>query len=40
MAVMFVSLHIPILDRYLGERYGSEYVEWRRHSKTLIPFIY
>jgi protein-S-isoprenylcysteine O-methyltransferase Ste14 len=40
MAVMFVFLHVPSLDRYLRERYGSEYVEWTRHSKKLVPFIY
>lgn len=40
MAAMFVFLHIPILDRYLRERYGPEYVEWTKHSKKLVPFVY
>lgn len=40
MALMFVFLHIPTLDRYLRERYGDEYVEWTRRSKKLVPFLY
>lgn len=40
MAAMFVFLHIPTLDRYLRERYGSEYVEWTKRSKKLVPFVY
>jgi steroid 5-alpha reductase family enzyme len=40
MAAMFVFLHIPMLDRYLRERYGAEYVEWTKRSKKLVPFVY
>jgi protein-S-isoprenylcysteine O-methyltransferase Ste14 len=40
MAAMFVFLHIPILDRYLRERYGDEYVAWTKRSKKLVPFVY
>ena len=40
MAAMFVFLHIPILDRYLRERYGEEYVDWTKRSKKLVPFVY
>jgi protein-S-isoprenylcysteine O-methyltransferase Ste14 len=40
MALMFVFVHIPTLERYLRGRYGEEYVEWARHSKRLIPLVY
>jgi protein-S-isoprenylcysteine O-methyltransferase Ste14 len=40
MAAMFVFLHIPLLDRYLRERYGDEFVEWERRTKKLVPFVY
>jgi hypothetical protein len=31
---------IPPLHRYLEEHYGKEYVEWVKHSKKIVPFIY
>ena len=40
MAAGFVFVHIPMLDRYLRERYEDEYVEWTRRSKKLVPFVY
>ena len=40
MAAMFVFLHIPLLDRYLRDRYGDEYVQWTTRSKKLVPFVY
>jgi protein-S-isoprenylcysteine O-methyltransferase Ste14 len=40
MALMFVFVHIPTLDRYLRDRYGDEYVGWTRRSKKLVPFVY
>lgn len=40
MAVMFVFVHIPMLDSYLARRYPEEFAEWARDSKRLIPFVY
>ena len=40
MAVMFVFVHIPVLDGYLRKRYGEEYVEWTRRSRKLVPFVF
>jgi protein-S-isoprenylcysteine O-methyltransferase Ste14 len=40
MTAGFVFLHIPMLDRYLRERYGDEFVAWEQRTKKLIPFVY
>jgi steroid 5-alpha reductase family enzyme len=40
MACGFLFLHIPRLDKYLKERYGSQYDEYAGKTKKLIPFIY
>lgn len=40
MASMFVFLNIPMLDRYLAKRYGSEFEEYSKSTAKFIPFIY
>lgn len=40
MAAGFVFVHIPMLDKYLRDRYGEDYVEWAQRSKKLVPFVY
>lgn len=40
MALGFIFLHIPRLDRYLKERYGQQFDEYAGKTKKLIPFIY
>lgn len=38
--VNFIFIQIPMLDKYLGKRYGSEFVEYSRNTKKLIPYVY
>lgn len=40
MAGMFVFYHIPGLDAYLAERYGSEFTAYAQRTKKFIPFVY
>ncbi len=40
MALNFIVLIIPTLDEYLERKYGEEFVEYAKHTKKLIPFIY
>ena len=37
---LFVFSQIPMLARYLQERYGSQYTEWARTTRRFIPFVY
>ncbi len=36
----FAFYNAPKLDKYLKEKYGSDYVEYAKKTKMLIPFIY
>jgi len=36
----FIFVFIPSLASHLRERYGSQYDEWARHTRALIPYIY
>lgn len=36
----FAFYNAPKLDKYLKEKYGSEYDEYAKKTKMLIPFIY
>ncbi|MCP3952609.1 MAG: DUF1295 domain-containing protein [Desulfobacterales bacterium] len=38
--VNFIVLQIPMLDKYLSERYGAEFREYAKKTKKLIPFVY
>jgi protein-S-isoprenylcysteine O-methyltransferase Ste14 len=40
MAVNFVFIIIPSLDRYLEEKYGAEFRDYAQKAKKLIPWIY
>ena len=40
MFVFFSTINIPMLDKYLAEKYGSEFEKYRRKTKKLIPFVY
>lgn len=40
MAGIFVFGNIPMLDRYLHERYGEEFSDYARRTKKFIPFLY
>ncbi|WP_052500267.1 methyltransferase family protein [Priestia megaterium] len=37
---LFAFYNIPILDKYLSEKYGSQFDKYRRVTKKFIPFIY
>lgn len=37
---MFVFYNIPMLDRHLEEKYGKDFIAYRKKTKKLIPFIY
>ena len=39
MALGFVLLNIPVLDRYLEERYGDEYRAYARTVKRFVPYV-
>ncbi|MCG3268610.1 isoprenylcysteine carboxylmethyltransferase family protein [Yoonia sp. I 8.24] len=36
----FVFFHIPALDKYLSQRYGTEFDDYAAKTAKLIPFIY
>jgi len=36
----FIFINIPMLDKYLEEKYKSEFIEWNKTTKKFIPFIY
>ena len=36
----FVFINIPMLDKYLEEKYKNEFIEWNKTTKKFIPFIY
>ena len=40
MTVSFVFFHIPGLDAYLSQRYGSEFDAYAAKTAKLIPFVY
>lgn len=40
MVAMFTTLNIPMLDRYLAQRYGAEYARWAAGTKRFIPWVY
>jgi protein-S-isoprenylcysteine O-methyltransferase Ste14 len=40
MLGMFMFVHIPPLDKYLAERYGTEFESYRLKTKKLIPFVW
>ncbi len=40
MAVFFVRINIPILDDYLRNRYGSEFVTYAKRTKRFVPYVY
>jgi steroid 5-alpha reductase family enzyme len=40
MLILFVVVNIPMLDKYLHEKYGNDFDEYANHTKKLIPFVY
>ena len=40
MTVNLIFNIIPLLDKYLAEKYGDEFEEYSQKTKKLIPLIY
>ncbi|MFD6285995.1 methyltransferase family protein [Streptomyces sp. NPDC060205] len=40
MACMFSFMNIPMLDKYLAERYGAAFDEYAKKTAKLVPFVY
>lgn len=40
MVCMFVFLNIPMLDKYLAERYGDAFREYSGRTAKFVPFVY
>lgn len=40
MFCLFNFINIPMLDKYLAEKYGEEFEEYSRKTKKFVPFIY
>ena len=40
MGLNFALVIIPAHDAYLARRYGAEFEEYSRRTKTLVPFLY
>jgi protein-S-isoprenylcysteine O-methyltransferase Ste14 len=40
MCLLFVSVNIPMLDKYLAEKYGDEFEEYSKRTAKFIPWVY
>ncbi|MEZ5428090.1 MAG: DUF1295 domain-containing protein [Pyrinomonadaceae bacterium] len=40
MFLLFNFVNIPMLDKYLAEKYGAEFDEYSRKTKKFVPFVY
>jgi steroid 5-alpha reductase family enzyme len=40
MFILFTTINIPMLDKYLAEKYGKDFEEYSRKTKKFVPFIY
>ena len=40
MALIFIMFLIPLKEKYLKEKYGNEFNDYKSNTKKLIPFIY
>ena len=40
MALIFIMILIPLKEKYLKEKYGDEFRDYKSNTKKLIPFIY
>jgi protein-S-isoprenylcysteine O-methyltransferase Ste14 len=40
MTLVFIFFIIPRHDKYLGEKYGNDFLEYASNTKKLIPWIY
>ncbi len=40
MTALFIFMHIPMKEKYLTERYGTDFQIYASNTKKLFPFIY
>ncbi|MBC8323848.1 MAG: DUF1295 domain-containing protein [Candidatus Marinimicrobia bacterium] len=40
MTALFIFMHIPMKEKYLSERYGTDFQTYASKTKKLFPFIY
>ncbi|MCB1025487.1 MAG: DUF1295 domain-containing protein, partial [Acidobacteria bacterium] len=40
MFFLFTFVNIPMLDKYLLDRYGKEFEEYRGRTKKFVPYLY
>jgi protein-S-isoprenylcysteine O-methyltransferase Ste14 len=40
MFILFATINIPMLDKYLAEKYGKDFEEYSQTTKKFVPFIY
>jgi protein-S-isoprenylcysteine O-methyltransferase Ste14 len=40
MSIVFIFFIIPRHDKYLGEKYGDDFLEYSSTTKKLFPWIY
>ncbi len=40
MFLLFNFVNVPLLDKYLAEKYGAAFEEYRRKTKKFVPFVY
>lgn len=40
MACGFIFVNIPMLDRYLEKKYGTEFEDYAHHTKKFVPYLY
>jgi len=40
ITLFFMFINVPMLDTYLADRYGQDFVDYAKRTKQLIPFIW
>jgi len=40
MCLLFIFVNIPMLDKYLAEKYGEEFEEYGKRTARFIPYVY
>lgn len=40
LTIMFVTSYIPNSDKYLANKYGEDFINYQKHTKKLIPYIW
>jgi protein-S-isoprenylcysteine O-methyltransferase Ste14 len=40
MALGFIFVNIPVLDRHLENKYGDDFIAYKKRTKAFVPFVY